>query len=485
MIPKKLYQTHKSYDLSDDLKRLIGNTIKVNSDFEYTFMDNDECLKFIQTHFDDKFVQMYTSLPLDIMRADVWRVAVIYINGGVYCDTDVYFQKNISELIQNEELIIFTEESGGVSNFFFAAKPKHPALKAVLDLFVKNQHIIRDTHSDWLVQNFGMDLFHKMITQTTNKKQLSYEKSREWVHHLWYNTWKKSEEEYKNDSNSTKPITFFTTFHKNGYELYGKTWIKSFIKNVTTQRNNINAVIYADNIPDLKVDHPQIQILDFNVEIPEHKEWKRGYLQRSSHTQFVKDMTVRFSHKGFVIQHALSKIKEGYLVWLDGDGFFKDKNYKDFPSMFFQNDEVLACQVEDGNHVESGILIFNTENQNLQKFTDSYKNNYKLEEVLHKYGEPYDGHVTRRSLDHSQVKYYDLNKNFGRGGIQSDPNETFLHPEIKNRFTHNIGITGKKSYDNWENVKEKDNIFSILEKGGFKPLTDFEKKVISLRNKRK
>ena len=196
-------------------------------------------------------------------------------------------------------------------------------------------------------------------------------------------------------------------------------------------------------------------------------------------------MTVRFSHKGFVIQHALSKIKEGYLVWLDGDGFFKDKNYKDFPSMFFQNDEVLACQVEDGNHVESGILIFNTENQNLQKFTDSYKNNYKLEEVLHKYGEPYDGHVTRRSLDHSQVKYYDLNKNFGRGGIQSDPNETFLHPEIKNRFTHNIGITGKKSYDNWENVKEKDNIFSILEKGGFKPLTDFEKKVISLRNKRR
>ena len=485
MIPCKIYQTHKSYDLSDKLKKLIKLTIDTNQNFEYVFMDNNECLKFIEENFDDEFVEMYKLLPLDIMRADVWRVAVIYINGGVYCDTDVLFKKPIDLLIKDEEMVIFTEEGGGISNFFFASKPKHPSLKLVLDLFVKNQKVTKETKNTLFVQDFGMNTFHKIITQTKNKKQLTHKESEEWVQHLFYGTWRESEKEYKEQSNTIKPITFFTTFHKNGYDLYGKTWIESFIKNVTTKGNNINAVIYVDNIPNLKINHPQIKIVDFHKLISEHKLWKEEYLSKSTHSDYVKNMTVRFSHKGFVIQHALSTLKEGYLIWLDGDGVFNDSNYKDFPTMFFKDDEVIACQIEDSNHVESGILIFDAENENLTRFIESYVKNYHIEEILYNYGEPYDGHVTRRSLDYSGVKCYDLNKNFGRGGIQSDPNETFLHPEISSRFSHNIGITGKRNYDNWNNVKEKDNIFSVLEKGGFKPLSKEQLQIKKIRNKRK
>ena len=484
MIPNKIYQTYKSYDLSNELKKLIKNTIDINQEFEYVFMDNHECLNFIETNFDNKFVEMYKTLPLDIMRADVWRVAVIYIYGGIYCDIDVLFKKSISPLLKGEELVVFTEKGGGISNFFFGAKPKHPSLKLVLDLFVNNQHTARDTNSNLLVQDFGMNLFHKMIVQTENKKILSYKESEEWVQHMCYGSWRNSEENYKNNSNTTKPITFFTTFHENGYNLYGKTWIESFINNVTTKSNNINAIIYSDNIPNLEINHPQIKVVDFHKMIPEHKLWKKEFLDKSTHSPYVNNMTIRFSHKGFVIQHALSTVKEGYLIWLDGDGVFNDNNYKDFPSMFFTDNEVIACQVEDGNHVESGILIFDVENEGLLQFTEKYKKNYNIEEILHKYGESYDGHVARRSLGHSGVKYYDLNKNFGRGGIQSDPNETFLHPEISSRFSHNIGITGKRNYDTWDNIKEKDNIFSILEQGGFKPLTKEQLRIKKLRNKR-
>lgn len=485
MIPKKLFQTHKSYDLSDNLKQLIHNMVYSNPELEYTFMDNDECLEFIKENFDEEFVQMYISLPLDIMRSDVWRVAVIYINGGIYSDCDVYCIKPLYQLIEDKELVVFTEKTGDLSNFFFAAKSKHPALKAVLDLMVKNQKIARDTHSDWMVQNFGMDLFHKVILQVENKCQLSYEESREWVRHLWYNSWKKDEEKYKDSSNSTKPITFFTTFHQAGYELYGKSWINSFIKNVLSKRNNIYGVIYADNVSKLEIKHPQITVLDFNQEIPEHNNWKQQYLIHSTQSDYVKKMAVRFSHKGAVIQHVLNNLKEGYAIWADGDVVFENGDYEEFPEMFFENGEVLACQVEDGSHVESGVLIFDLENPNLQKFTEAYVKNYSLDEILYKYGEPYDGHVARRSLEHSKVQYYDLNKKFGRGGIQSDPNETFLHPEIKSRFTHNIGITGKRNYDGWKSVNGKDSIFYILENSGFKPLTKEQKKIKGLRNKRK
>jgi hypothetical protein len=447
-------------------------------------MDNDECYEFIRANFDKEFVEMYENLPLDIMRADVWRVAVVYINGGIYCDCDVHCIKNLAPLIQNEELVLFTEESGGTSNFFFAASPKHPVLKEVLDRMVNEYKITYDTHSDWLVQNFGMNIFHEVVSATLNKKQLSFMESREWMHHLCYNSWKKSEEYYKNPSNNTKPVTFFTTFHKNGYDLYGKVWIDSFIKNVATKRNNIRAIIYAHDIPTLKINHPQIQVLDYDTILPEHKRWKEEFLKRSSHSNHIKDFTVRFSHKGFVIQHALSTIKEGYAIWADGDVVFKDAPYDNFPNILFDNQQVLACQVEDGNHVESGILIFDTQHTDLQKFIAAYKKNYSLDEIVNNYEEPYDGHVARRSLDHSQVSYNDLNKNFGRGGIQSDPNETFLHPEIKSRFTHNIGITGKRSYEGWEGVKDKDKIFRVLEGFGFRPLTPEVRKIVALRSKR-
>lgn len=53
MIPKKIYQTYKNYDLTDTQKRLINNVINTNSDFDYAFMDNEECLSFIEENFDD------------------------------------------------------------------------------------------------------------------------------------------------------------------------------------------------------------------------------------------------------------------------------------------------------------------------------------------------------------------------------------------------------------------------------------------------
>lgn len=40
--------------------------------------------------------------------------------------------------------------------------------------------------------------------------------------------------------------------------------------------------------------------------------------------------------------------------------------------------------------------------------------------------------------------------------IQSDPNYTFLHPEIKNKFIHNIGWTGKHQYDDWDKIFNQD-----------------------------
>lgn len=484
MIPKKIFQTHKDYNLSEEHKKLIQNIISVNSDFEYTFMDNDQCYDFIVTNFEKKIVDMYNSLPLDIMRADFWRVAVIYINGGIYCDCDVLCLKNLSPLIYNEELVLFSEKNDRISNFFFASVPKHPVLKKTIDLMFEYFESGLYENSELFVQDFGMAPLHDVVIEETNKTKLSFNKSREWIIHYCDGSWKSSEIEYKKLSRNSKPITFFTTFHQNGYDLYGKTWIDTIIKNVVYSRPNINVIIYSHDVENLKIDHPQITILDFNTAISNHKVWVENFYKSSNHSKHVKDFSVRFSHKGFVIQHALQTIKEGFAIWMDADVVFKKKHYYDFPEKLFKDNEVICCQVEDDNHVESGILIFDMENPNIKLFTENYVKNYSIEEITTNFREPYDGHITKKSLDMSGIKYVNLNKQTEYKGIQSDPNLTFRHPELNSRFIHNIGITGKRNYEDWNKVKTQDLIFNILETGIFRPISEELRQVMKLRSKR-
>lgn len=483
VIPKKIFQTHKDYNLSEEHKALIQNIILVNSDFEYTFMGNDQCHEFIATNFEKKIVDMYNSLPLDIMRSDFWRIAVIYVNGGIYCDCDVLCLKNLSPLIDNKELVLFSEKNDRISNFFFASVPKHPILKKTIDLMFEYFEGGLDSNSQLFVQDFGMAPLHKIAIEETNKTKLSFNKSREWVIHYCDGSWRPSEIEYKKMSKNSKPINFFTTFHQNGYNLYGKTWIETIVKNVIKSRPNINVIIYSHDVENLKTDHTQITILDFNTVIPNHKVWVENFYKSSNHSKHVKDFTVRFSHKGFVIQHALKTIKEGFAIWMDADVVFKKKHYYDFPETLFKDNEVICCQVEDDNHVETGILIFDMENPNIGLFTENYVNNYSID-VITNFGEPYDGHITKKTLDMSGIKYLDLNKDTGYKGIQSDPNRTFRHPELNSRFTHNIGITGKRSYDEWNKIKTQDSIFTVLETGIFRPISEELRQVLTLRSKR-
>jgi hypothetical protein len=174
-------------------------------------------------------------------------------------------------------------------------------------------------------------------------------------------------------------------------------------------------------------------------------------------------MTVRFSHKAFVIQHALENNTDDYLIWLDGDCVFKIDNYDRFPSNILGN-KLLACQLEKTcnlNHIESGILIFNGLHPDKITFSKMLGELYRVDNIV-SMREPYDGFVISRTLEKTKIAYIDLNDGYSKGGIQSDPNMTFTHPEIKSKFIHNIGWTGKTQYKNWDTVLKKDYIYTIL-----------------------
>jgi len=278
-----------------------------------------------------------------------------------------------------------------------------------------------------------------------------------------------------------KPIKFITTFSKTGYEVYGRTWIESFSKNVKDQ--NISADIYVD-FP-LSITDSRINLIDYNSVIPQHKSWIKEFESNYTGIMYNKKMGVRFSYKSFVMQHALDNNSGCYLIWLDGDCIFKpDQSFSNFEELLLNN-KFIAVQREHvggDDHCESGFVLFDTDHQDKQKFNTQFKNNYKIDNII-KMGSPYDGFIIYRSLN--GIDYIDLNLGYGKGGIQSDPNETFLHPELNKRFLHNIGPGGKSKYDAWNTYSKTDEYFKLIQgkvKKSPGDIRQIRQKLISIRN---
>src|SRR6056300_133569 len=477
MIPSILWQTWKTQDIPGSVKHLADSWKLSNSQLELKFMNDDQCSDFILEHFGKDIHNQYHQLPLPIMRADFWRLAVVYIYGGYYSDLDITCNKNISEFINPKVDAVWMRELNNISNYFFGVKPKHPILKEAMDnMLFEAKHITNKHAISWGMHSLHTSVrrYYKVIdTNYISNDEVQFlldsdMRNRNTLIHSQasitgandYDSWRVMEKHMNEERTQSNNITFFTTFNRNGYELYGKTWIKTFIK-VANYYNKFNAKIYYEGFSPQE-QHTNIEWVNYKTAIPHHNKWKNEYNAKTSHSDYVKTMTVRFSHKAFVIQHALDNIKSDYIIWLDGDCIFKPEDYSDFPNML--DDKFLACQIEEAhglNHIESGILIFNGKHLNTKIWNEKFKENYKVENVL-PMAEPYDGFIVYKSLKMTQLPFVNLNKNYGKGGIQSDPTLTFLHPEIKKRFHHNIGWTGKNQYDGWDLISKQDIIYAKM-----------------------
>lgn len=477
MIPSILWQTWKTQDIPGSVKKQADSWKISNPQLQIKLMDDQQCSDFILEHFGKNVHEQYHQLPLPIMRADFWRLAIVYIYGGYYSDLDITCNQNISSFINLKVDAVWMRELNNISNYFFGAKPKHPILKEAMDnMLFEAKYISNKEAISW-----GMHSLHSAIRKYYSVMETNYISNDEvefildsdvrnkgiLIHagasitgNSDYYSWRKSEKFMQEEREKSNNIIFFTTFNESGYELYGKSWIKTFIK-VANYYNKFHAKIYYEGFKP-KEHHQNIEWIDYGEAIPHHKQWKKDYISKTQHADYVKTMTIRFSHKAFVIQHALDNYKSDYLIWLDGDCIFKNENYTDFPNML--DGKFMACQMEharDLNHIESGILIFNGKHEHLKIWNEKFKENYKVENIV-PMGEPYDGFIVYKTLKMTELPFIDLNADYNRG-IQSDPNETFLHPEICKRFHHNIGWTGKHQYSNWDIIKERDDIYKKMQ----------------------
>jgi len=159
MIPKIIWQTYKTNTPPKRAAKNIKSWTTHNPNHTYRYSSDLQCESFIRDYFDKEFFNMYHSLPIGVMKADVWRVAVIYHFGGIYADLDTECRGPASRWIGEEDSLVVTVENktGAISNYIFAAIPKHPAVYSVLESFLEiyQSSSFLNKQSPTPVQDFG------------------------------------------------------------------------------------------------------------------------------------------------------------------------------------------------------------------------------------------------------------------------------------------------------------------------------------------
>ena len=144
-VPRIVHQTHKSqaYIDANPLLKRAQDSWKRWDGWEHRFWSDAEADDFVRKTFGAKMHRIYRSLPIPVMKADLFRYLVVYAHGGVYADADTHCVSRPDFFRRcDKELVVAAEMdpnpfSPYLCQWVFAAPPRSEALKRVIDLVVE------------------------------------------------------------------------------------------------------------------------------------------------------------------------------------------------------------------------------------------------------------------------------------------------------------------------------------------------------------
>jgi mannosyltransferase OCH1-like enzyme len=86
IIPLNVYQTWFTKDLPKYMQKNLNYMKKINPEFVFHLYDDKDCRDFIEKYFDPVVVDAFDKLKPGAYKADLWRLCILYIYGGIYLD---------------------------------------------------------------------------------------------------------------------------------------------------------------------------------------------------------------------------------------------------------------------------------------------------------------------------------------------------------------------------------------------------------------
>ncbi len=147
-IPYKIFQTWETLDLPPNMKLNVQKLKESQPDFEHYLFDDNMCQNYINknaTQIDNDVYQAYMDLIPGAFRADLWRLCVLYLEGGVYMDIKMSFVDgfvdgfDLKTLCDKNHFVRDIKKSGsGIYNAFMISEPKNPQILMAIKQIILN-----------------------------------------------------------------------------------------------------------------------------------------------------------------------------------------------------------------------------------------------------------------------------------------------------------------------------------------------------------
>lgn len=140
IMPLKIFQTWYTKNLPLKMRERV-NTLKAqNPRFEHHLFDDNDCREFIKQHFNSDILNAYDSLIPGAYKADLWRLCVLYIHGGIYLDIKLQCINGFKliELTEKNHFVYDRVPPISIYNALIASQKEHPFLLMAIYKIVEN-----------------------------------------------------------------------------------------------------------------------------------------------------------------------------------------------------------------------------------------------------------------------------------------------------------------------------------------------------------
>ncbi|MDE1905651.1 MAG: tetratricopeptide repeat protein [Rhodospirillales bacterium] len=155
-IPRTITMFWDQPEPPEDVSALMQSWREHNPGFGWRCFSEVEAGDYLDTTFPAPVLQAYQRVRERPQKADIFRLAVLAAEGGIYADADDRCLHPLEALLPpGASLVLAQEEFGCAANHFIAAAPGHPVLQAALRAVVKA--INRgDNEIPWLLSGPGL-----------------------------------------------------------------------------------------------------------------------------------------------------------------------------------------------------------------------------------------------------------------------------------------------------------------------------------------
>lgn len=134
-IPENIYMCHKTTDLPSFVTETWQT---LNPKYKIHVFSDDKCREYILCEYGKEYADFYTCIPCGSVRADFWRLLILYKKGGIYADVDLVPLCPLSKILKdppNHKAIytVMGYEKTRIFQAFLACIPRHPFIRECID----------------------------------------------------------------------------------------------------------------------------------------------------------------------------------------------------------------------------------------------------------------------------------------------------------------------------------------------------------------